>query len=142
MPYKTEDFLNEIKILKSMAISQLKSKRKIGGGIYKARRKEKLYELGRSPSLTKLEPRRTSKLRIKGGHKKTILLSTDLANVYNPKDKKYKKVKIKTITENPSNRHFVRRNIMNKGAIIDTELGKAKITSRPGQDGTINAVLI
>jgi small subunit ribosomal protein S8e len=31
---------------------------------------------------------------------------------------------------------------MNKGAIIDTKLGKAKITSRPGQSGNINAVLI
>ncbi|MDD5778571.1 MAG: 30S ribosomal protein S8e, partial [Candidatus Thermoplasmatota archaeon] len=25
---------------------------------------------------------------------------------------------------------------------IDTEMGKAKITSRPGQDGCINAVLL
>ena len=52
------------------------------------------------------------------------------------------KVKIKTIIENQANRNFVRRNIMNKGAIIDTEIGKAKITSRPGQDGTVNAILV
>ncbi|MEK6949175.1 MAG: 30S ribosomal protein S8e, partial [Nanoarchaeota archaeon] len=49
---------------------------------------------------------------------------------------------IKTISGNPANRHFVRRNIMTKGAIIETEKGKARITSRPGQDGAVNAVLI
>ena len=125
-----------------MAISQLRSRRKITGGRYRAYRKEKLYELGRSPSLTKLEPRRVSTPRVKGGAIKVRLLSTDVANVYNPKEKKYQKAKIKTITENLSNRHFVRRNIMTKGAIIDTEIGKAKITSRPGQDGAVNAVLI
>lgn len=31
---------------------------------------------------------------------------------------------------------------MNKGAIIETKIGKARITSRPGQSGTINAILI
>jgi small subunit ribosomal protein S8e len=31
---------------------------------------------------------------------------------------------------------------MNKGAIINTKIGKAKITSRPGQSGVINAVLL
>ena len=46
------------------------------------------------------------------------------------------------VVENPANRHFVRRNIMTKGTVIETEKGKARITSRPGQDGTINAVLI
>ena len=125
-----------------MAISQLRSVRKVGGGKYKARRKEKLYELGRSPSLTKLESKRVSHLRVLGGAKKVRLLSTEVANVYNSKEKKYQKVKIKTITKNPANRHFIRRNIMNKGAIIDTEIGRAKITSRPGQEGTVNAVLV
>jgi small subunit ribosomal protein S8e len=31
---------------------------------------------------------------------------------------------------------------MNKGARISTEIGDAIITSRPGQDGAINAVLV
>ena len=63
-------------------------------------------------------------------------------NVVDPKTKSSKKVKIKTITENPANRNFVRRNIITKGAVIETELGKAKITGRPGQDAAINAVLL
>ncbi len=52
------------------------------------------------------------------------------------------KTEIITVKENSANIHYVRRNIMNKGAIIDTKLGKAKITSRPGQNGVIQAVLL
>jgi small subunit ribosomal protein S8e len=70
------------------------------------------------------------------------LLSVDIANVYNPKTKKYSKEKIVTTSANPANRHFARRNIITKGSIIETEKGKARITSRPGQEGTVNAVLI
>jgi len=56
--------------------------------------------------------------------------------------KKYSKVKIKNVVENPANRHFVRRNILTKGTVVDTDKGKAKITNRPGQEGSINAVLV
>ena len=44
--------------------------------------------------------------------------------------------------ENTSNPHYVTRNIMTRGAVVQTEIGLAKITSRPGQDGVINAVLV
>ena len=47
-----------------------------------------------------------------------------------------------TVTENHANPNYVQRNIINKGAVIQTELGDAKITSRMGQDGVVNAVLI
>ena len=77
-----------------------------------------------------------------GNSQKMRLLSMDIANIFDPKTKKYQQVKIKTILENPANRHYVRRNIMTKGSVIDTEMGKARITSRPGQDGTVNAVLV
>ena len=125
-----------------MVIIQSKSKRKPSGGRYRARRKKRQYEMGRLPSLTKLGGRRLKLIRIMGAHQRARLLGTDTANVLDPKTKKYEQVKIKTITENPANKHFVRRNIMTKGTIIDTEKGKARITSRPGQDGTVNAVLI
>ena len=62
--------------------------------------------------------------------------------IVDPKTKKFSQAKIKTTTSNPGNWHFVRRNILTKGSIIDTEKGKAKVTSRPGQDGMITAVLI
>ena len=63
-------------------------------------------------------------------------------NVYDSKTKKYSKEKIKTIVENNANRHFVRRNIMTKGAVVETAKGKVKITSRPGQVGVLQGILI
>jgi len=92
--------------------------------------------------LTKLGEKKIKKIHAKFGKVKKVLLQTDFANVYNPKTKKYSKTKIITIVENKANRHFIRRNIMTKGAVIKTELGNARITSRPGQEPIINAVLI
>ena len=59
-----------------------------------------------------------------------------------PENKTTKKLKILTVKENNADPHYVQRNIMNKGTIISTDEGNAEITSRPGQDGIINAVLI
>jgi|TARA_B100000315_G_C14554375_1_gene577435 small subunit ribosomal protein S8e len=138
-----QNFINKHIIQHFMAISQLKSLRKPSGGRYKQLgRKEKAYELGREPALTMLDERRFKYVRAMADHRKIRLLATNTANLFDSKAKKYEQVKIKTIVENPANRHFVRRNIMTKGTIIETEKGKAKITSRPGQDGTVNAILI
>jgi small subunit ribosomal protein S8e len=123
-------------------LSQHRSKRKVTGGRYKSFRKKRKCEMGREPTLTKLGKTRQKKFRTKGTGIKMKLLSCDVANVFDPKANKYSKAKIKTVVENPANRHYVRRNIITKGTVIDTELGKARVTSRPGQTGTINAVLI
>ena len=125
-----------------MALSQARPRRKQTGALYKAYRKKRQYELGREPSFTKLGKKRITKIRTLGNNRKLRVLGAETANLYDPKSKSYKQVKIKTITDNPANRHFVRRNIMTRGSVIDTEVGKARITSRPGQDGVINAVLI
>ena len=125
-----------------MALSQIRAKRKPSGARYKDYRKKRQYELGREPSFTKLAKKKVQTIRVMGGNRKLRLLSADTANLYDPKTKAFKQAKIKPITDNPANRHFIRRNIITKGSIIDTEFGKAKITSRPGQDGVINAVLI
>ena len=53
-----------------------------------------------------------------------------------------KKARIKNVVECPANRHYARENIMTKGSIIETDAGRARVTSRPGQSGVINAVLI
>ena len=57
-------------------------------------------------------------------------------------DKTTKKLKILTVKENNADPHYVQRNIMNRGTIISTDEGNARITSRPGQDGIVNAVLV
>ena len=125
-----------------MAISQKRSKRKISGGRYRPFRKEKLRDTGRDPTFTKLGDNKVRKFRIRAGNEKRVLLSANVINVYDSKEKKYKKVKIKSVLENPANRHYVRRGILTKGTIVDTEAGKARITSRPGQEGVLSGVLV
>ena len=125
-----------------MAISQRRSKRTSTSSRYKKNRTKRLFEQGRVPSLTKVDERKLKIIRTKGGNHKQVLLNENIANLLDKKTKKYSKVKIVSVVETPSNRHFVRRNIMTKGSFIQTEKGKAVITNRPGQEGTINAVLV
>lgn len=125
-----------------MALWQGKSRRKPSGGRLKARRKKRKFEIGRERQETTVGKPRYKKVRTRGGHQKIRVLSANIANVFIPKENICKKVRITGVIENPANPHFVRRNIITKGAIIHTEIGNAKVTSRPGQHGTINAVLI
>lgn len=53
-----------------------------------------------------------------------------------------KKAEIKSVAQSPENRHHARMNIITKGSVLDTNLGKVKVTSRPGQDSVINGVLL
>jgi len=125
-----------------MGIIQKRSRRKPTGGRYRPFRKKRILESGDLPSFTKLGKTSVRAKRTVGGNVKRVLLSHEVANLYDPSTKKYMQVKIKTILESPSNRNFVRRNIMTKGTILETDKGKARITNRPGQEGTINAVLV
>ncbi|RLG57544.1 MAG: 30S ribosomal protein S8e [Hadesarchaea archaeon] len=117
------------------------AKKPSGGRIWPKRAKRK-REIGSEFTEPKLGPRRHVRIRTFGGGAKLNLLSTDTANVINPRTGRAQKVKILTVMENPADPHFVRRNVLTKGAIIDTELGKARISSRPGQSGVVNAVLL
>ena len=123
-----------------MAISQSRSKRQATGALYRPYRKKKKYELGSDPTSTKLANRKIKADRVLGGNIKFRLLDIDYVNV--AEKGKSKKVKIKNVTENPANRNFVRRNIITKGTIVDTEIGKVRITSRPGQEGSLNGILL
>jgi len=125
-----------------MVITQTRAKRKSTGGRYIAGRKKKLHEGGKNPTLTKIGKTKQVKEKMKGGSLKARLLTVDVANVIDPKTKKSVKAKIETVVESPANRNFTRRNIVVKGTIIKTDKGNARVTSRPGQEGVINAVLI
>ncbi len=126
-----------------MSVWQGRSRRKPTGGLYKKARKKRKYEMGREPIETHVSDNfKLKKVRTRGGNLKVKVVRTDFANVLDPETNTCKKVKILTVKENSANIHYIRRNIITKGAIIETELGLAKVTSRPGQDGTVNAVLI
>jgi small subunit ribosomal protein S8e len=123
-------------------ITQTKSKRSSTGGRYKNTGKSKLYERGRKPLMSKIGEKRVRKEHVKAGLEKQRVLQTNIINVYNPKTKKYQQVTVKSVAENPANRNYVRRNILTKGTIVETEAGKARITNRPGQEGSVQAVLV
>jgi len=119
-----------------------RSKRKFTGGRYKHFRGKKRRELGRDFHPIIVGKEKKVILRGYGGSRKVALLTAEFANVLNPADKKMKKVKIITVKENPANPNYVQRNIITKGAIIQTEEGLARVVSRPSQHGVVNAILI
>ncbi len=116
--------------------------RKITGGKYKTSKKKKKHSLSGIPRKVKLRETKQKTIRGLGGKKRKVLLSADFANVIDSETKKAKKVKITNVLETPANRFLARQNILIKGAIIETELGKAKITNRPSQEGSVQAVLV
>jgi len=125
-----------------MSVWQGRSKRKSTGSRLKHRRSKKKFELGGEPKETKIGARKTSVADVRGGNQKLRLTVAEFANVLDKKEGLCKKVKITSVAQNPANPHYVRRNIITKGAIIETESGSARVLSKPGQDGNINAVLI
>ena len=125
-----------------MALWQGKSNRKPTGGRLVACAGKRKFEIGRETQFTKIGEANLKQYRGAGGSVKVGILSAEYANVVDKKTNKVQKVKIIKVKVNPTDPNFVQRNIMNKGATIETEIGDAIITSRPGQDGAINAVLL
>ncbi len=124
-----------------MARWHLRSQRKSTGAKLNRLRKKKRSERGSLFVETQIASKKVKIERTRGGNRKIRLVSTELANVID-KDGKAKKVKILSVQENAANPHYIRRNIITKGAVIKTEIGLARVTSRPGQQGVVNAVLI
>ncbi|RZN63252.1 30S ribosomal protein S8e [Methanonatronarchaeum sp. AMET6-2] len=125
-----------------MALYHHKSKRRQSGGRRKPKRKKRKYELGSETMPTQVGDKKTKKIRTMGGDNKTRALKINKANITDPETGETKPAKINEVTENKANPHYVRRDIITKGAIIDTEEGKARVTNRPGQEGAVNATLI
>ncbi|MBT4375927.1 30S ribosomal protein S8e [archaeon] len=118
----------------------MKLGRKLTGGRYIKRRKKKSYERLGQRRIVKLGDEKKKTVRTQGGNTKTFLLKGKIVNVETKG--KTKKVEIKNVVETPSNRFLARQNIMTKGTIVETELGKVKITNRPTQEGNINGILV
>ncbi|MDG6220493.1 MAG: 30S ribosomal protein S8e [Candidatus Thermoplasmatota archaeon] len=125
-----------------MAQWQGKAKRKPSGGRLILSRGKRKTEIGAEKQFTTIGKPRFKKTRSRAGNKKVRVLAGDSANVLDPATGKAFKATIETVVENPCNPNYVQRNIVTKGATIKTDKGLARVTSRPGQHGVINAVLI
>ena len=125
-----------------MAIWQGRSLRSPTGARSRRNRNKRNAEFGRTPAETRIGEEVKKEIVVRGNGTKTRATVANRINVIDPKDNSSKNVEIITVLENSANTHFVRRNIVTKGAVVETEIGKAKITSRPGQKGIVNGVLI
>ena len=117
-----------------------KKGRKISGGRYLKSRKKKSYEIAGKKKNVKLGETKRRTKKVRGGNKKTYLLKAKIINLKNKN--KIQKIEILNVLETPSNRFLARQNILTKGTIVETSLGKAKITNRPTQEGVVNGILI
>ncbi|MBN2155639.1 MAG: 30S ribosomal protein S8e [Candidatus Lokiarchaeota archaeon] len=125
-----------------MANTHHRSRRtKTGKKLRKARKKRK-FELASPPIETKIGTDRKKIARTRGGNQKLKLFNAEKVNVVNPKTGEVKSTAIKRVEVNPCSIDYSRRSIITKGAILETELGYVKVTSRPGQHGLLNGVVV
>ncbi len=111
------------------------------GGRRGRRTDKKLRFVGGIFTATKVGEKDVRRLRHSRGTTAKIKLKTaKFANVLTKSG--MKKVAVRTVLETPDNRHHARQNVITKGAVIDTELGKVKVTNRVGQDGVVNGILL
>jgi small subunit ribosomal protein S8e len=115
-------------------------KRKLSGGRKVTHRKKRRFERGAFPAETALGERKLKVARRRGGNLKIRAYSEKHASVSNPATGKTEPLEILRVVRNPANVDYDRRGVITKGTIIETEQGSARVTSRPGQHGLINAV--
>lgn len=98
------------------------------------------HQLGSEPTETTVGEHRLKTVDARGGTEKVRAMQADTATVAT--DDGTVSTTIENVAENAANPNYARRNIVTKGAILETDAGRARVTSRPGQDGQVNAVLV
>jgi small subunit ribosomal protein S8e len=121
------------------SIENLYTSKITGGRRYPLRSRRK-YEIDRYPNEALVGEQITITRKVRGKNVKTAIKTIDSVNI--AIDSKIKKVKIIKVLENGTNNDYQRRGIISKGAILETEEGKCRVVSRPGQHGTVNAILV
>ena len=113
---------------------------KVTGGRRHPLRSRRKYEIDRFPNEALIDEQITITRKVRGKNVKTAIKTIDSVNL--AIDSKIKRVKIIKVLENATNNDYQRRGIISKGAILETEEGKCRVVSRPGQHGTVNAILV
>ena len=108
------------------------------GGRRRPKRDRRKHELGSEPTETQVGDTELKTVDARGGQTKVRAIRSDRASV--AADGEVVATEITDVVENPADPNYARRNIITRGAIVETSEGQAKVTSRPGQDGQINAV--
>jgi len=114
---------------------------KITGGRRIPLRVRRKYEMDRYPNEPTNGAQVTITRRVRGNNNKTALKTIDFINLATG-EAKVKKVKIIKVLDNATNNDYKRRGIITKGAILETQEGKCRVVSKPGQNGIVNAILL
>lgn len=114
--------------------------RKYTGGRKIAMRSRRKFEIDRYPNEALIGNDIKVTRRVRGDNSKTALKTVEFANVSNVEENKTIKSKILRVIKNTANKDYERRGVITKGTVIETELGLARVVSRPGQVGVINAL--
>ncbi|DAC28196.1 MAG TPA: 30S ribosomal protein S8e [Candidatus Poseidoniales archaeon] len=118
------------------------SRRKPSGGRKVRARGKRSTEISTEKQLALIGESKKKIYRRTGGNTLVRVLAADKVSINDPKTGKTTLGTIENVVENESDPNYVRRNVLVKGAIIETDKGRVKITSRPGKDGVINGVLL
>lgn len=119
---------------------QGRSTRRRTGGRRRPKRDKRKHELGSEPTETQVGDLKLKTVDARGTTTKVRAIRTDTASIAT--DDGGVSAEITNVVENPADPNYARRNIITRGAIIETSEGTARVTSRPGQDGQVNAVLV
>jgi len=117
-------------------------KKKPSGGKKRSFRMKRRFERGAFPTETLQGETKKKVSRRRGGNIKIRLLSASHANISDPSTGKTEKVEITRVIKNPANVDYDRRGVITRGTMIETPLGVARVTSRPGQNGIVNAIIV
>ena len=122
------------------SVEGLKTSKITGGRRHPLKTRQK-FQTDRYPNEALIGDQETSTRKTRGNNRKTGLKTVRHANLV-LSDAKIKRSKIVKVLENKTNNDYLRRRIITKGAILETEDGNCRVISRPGQCGIINAVLV
>ena len=135
--YKLEWF-RQVFVRKS--VENLATSKTTGGRRHPLRIRRK-YETDRYPNEAVTGAQVTVTRTVRGKNRKTAVKTIDFVNLATG-DAKVKKAKILKVLDNATNNDYKRRGIITKGAILETQEGKCKVVSKPGQNGIVNAILV
>jgi small subunit ribosomal protein S8e len=122
------------------SVENLATSKTTGGRRHPLRIRRK-YETDRYPNEAVTGAQVTITRTVRGKNRKTAVKTIDFVNLATG-DAKVKKVKILKVLENATNNDYKRRGIITKGAILETQEGKCRVVSKPGQNGIVNAILV
>ncbi len=125
-----------------MGVWQGRPRRKRTGARLRPLRKKRRFEIAREAQFATVGPGTIKTYRVRGANQKLRILTASTINVYDPATKSTRRAKVVTVRANPANPNYVQRNIITRGAVVETEIGLVRVTSRPGQHGLLNGVRV